>query len=256
MSVDFPVSTGSFGALMWDVRFGHSAIQPTDGAASEALERAWPLHRWRWPRAGDHAGWGKLWVFRYSIDGRRRDMGFGPARIVSLAEARTKVVSYRRMILDGIDPNAHKRRGREILYFAEYARALHVKIKHQWGNPKPSTQWLSASEAHAMPVIGEIRLHWSDAPVVRQVLRQSGMINLRRPTECASVAHRLWILRPPMDFVPMQIRCRPQWRGWPRPNRCVCITRRCPIRRSRSYCKQRLLPTCTRSQNWHSNSSS
>ena len=113
---------------------------------------------------------GKRWVFRYSIDGRRRDMGFGPARIVTLAEARTKAINCRKMILDGVDPLAHKRASRQIPYFGVYARELHAKIKHQWKNPKHAAQWLSSLETYAMPVIGEIRLNRIDAPLVRQVL--------------------------------------------------------------------------------------
>ncbi|MEL6506882.1 MAG: integrase, partial [Pseudomonadota bacterium] len=76
------------------------------------------------------------------------------------------------MILDGIDPLAHKRQTREIPYFGEYARELHAKIKHQWKNPKHAQQWLSSLETYAMPIIGEIRLNRIDAPLVRQVLTQ------------------------------------------------------------------------------------
>src|SRR5690242_15640346 len=40
----------------------------------------------------------KSWIFRYQIDGRRRDMGLGPVDLVSLAAARDRVLDLCRGI--------------------------------------------------------------------------------------------------------------------------------------------------------------
>ncbi|MCA8930848.1 MAG: DUF4102 domain-containing protein, partial [Rhodospirillaceae bacterium] len=46
----------------------------------------------------------KTWIFRFQIAGRRRDMGLGSARVVTLAEARAKAQDARRLVAQGIDP--------------------------------------------------------------------------------------------------------------------------------------------------------
>ena len=51
---------------------------------------------------------GRSWVFRYTVDGRRRDMGLGPYPDVTLAAAREKATELRRQKLGGVDPLAAK----------------------------------------------------------------------------------------------------------------------------------------------------
>src|SRR3954454_24593083 len=46
----------------------------------------------------------KRWVLRIVVRGKRRHIGLGSLRLVSLAEARTKAVEYRKLARDGGDP--------------------------------------------------------------------------------------------------------------------------------------------------------
>src|ERR1700739_3818793 len=46
----------------------------------------------------------KSWVFRYQADGRRHDLGLGPYPDISLAEARERATTQRRLRLDGPRP--------------------------------------------------------------------------------------------------------------------------------------------------------
>src|ERR1700684_2740720 len=46
----------------------------------------------------------KSWVFRFQLDGKRRDMGLGPFPDISLAEARGKAADHRKQRHEGIDP--------------------------------------------------------------------------------------------------------------------------------------------------------
>src|SRR4051794_32783172 len=69
---------------------------------------------------------GKSWIYRYQLDGRRRDMGLGPVDLVSLAAARDRVLDLRRAVRDGKDPleeRRHERASRRVehrpLTFAE-----------------------------------------------------------------------------------------------------------------------------------------
>jgi hypothetical protein len=43
----------------------------------------------------------KSWVFRYQLDGKRRDMGIGPFPQISLAEARGNAAAQRKAVGEG-----------------------------------------------------------------------------------------------------------------------------------------------------------
>ena len=43
----------------------------------------------------------KSWVFRFQLDGKRRDMGLGPFPDISLADARGRASAHRRQRHDG-----------------------------------------------------------------------------------------------------------------------------------------------------------
>lgn len=51
----------------------------------------------------------RCWVFRYTIAGRKREMGLGSYRYVSLAEARDMALARGREVFDGIDPIEKRR---------------------------------------------------------------------------------------------------------------------------------------------------
>src|ERR1700680_457223 len=57
----------------------------------------------------------KSWVFRFQLDGKRRDMGLGPFPDISLAEARLKASAHRRQRHEGIDPLDAKAAKRQAL---------------------------------------------------------------------------------------------------------------------------------------------
>lgn len=49
--------------------------------------------------------WGtKSWIYRYQLNGKRREMGLGSINDFSLVEARKETEKQRRILLDGIDP--------------------------------------------------------------------------------------------------------------------------------------------------------
>jgi Arm domain-containing DNA-binding protein len=47
------------------------------------------------------AGVSKRWTLLYSLAGKQREAGFGPAAVVTLAEAREKAAGYRSMLAKG-----------------------------------------------------------------------------------------------------------------------------------------------------------
>ena len=50
----------------------------------------------------------RSWVFRYEVDGRRREMGLGAAHTIGLSTARAKAKALREQLVDNIDPLAQR----------------------------------------------------------------------------------------------------------------------------------------------------
>src|SRR4051812_41441421 len=71
----------------------------------------------------------KRWVLRTIVQGRRRDIGLGGIRLVSLAEAREQAATYRKIARSGGDPLAERQRSKKVPTFAEAAQATHAEHK-------------------------------------------------------------------------------------------------------------------------------
>jgi integrase len=94
----------------------------------------------------------KNWILRVVVHGARRDLGFGSASLVPLAEAREKARAMRKVARDGGDPTGLRRR--QGIDFAEAARTVHTNLRPTWRNAKHAETWLATVEAHAIPVFG------------------------------------------------------------------------------------------------------
>lgn len=100
------------------------------------------------------------WVFRFTRDGRKREMGLGSASSVSLAKAREKAVEARALVSAGIDPIVAKStsaetasRRRVIPTFDQAARSFITARQPTWSNPKHVAQWSSTLEMYARPLM-------------------------------------------------------------------------------------------------------
>lgn len=97
----------------------------------------------------------RRWVLRLTIRGKRRDIGLGSAREVSLVEARDKAVELRRLKRDGADPIAAQRTAKKTApTFAEAAAIVHRQRLRAWSNGKHRDQWINTLRDHAFPEIG------------------------------------------------------------------------------------------------------
>src|SRR5215213_4120953 len=91
----------------------------------------------------------KSWVFRFQIDGKRRDMGLGPYPDVSLAEARARAGARRKQRLEGIDPLEAKEAERQAQRladakgrtFRQTAEELLEQKQAGWRNAAHREQW-------------------------------------------------------------------------------------------------------------------
>ena len=93
---------------------------------------------------------------RLLVRGRRRELGLGSVALVSLAEAREKALSNRKLARQGGDPLAEKRRSQGIPTFAEAATRVLDQKRDGWRNPKHSREWLSSLSRFAFPRIGKV----------------------------------------------------------------------------------------------------
>ena len=113
----------------------------------------------------------KYWQFRFTLDGKRKDLSLGPERHLSLRDARESAAVARAQVRAGIDPIAAKRRqaGAEMT-FAQAADAVHKLHKAKWSNGKHQDQWLASLENHVFPSIGSKPIAHVTADDIHSVL--------------------------------------------------------------------------------------
>jgi integrase len=120
----------------------------------------------------------KSWIFRYTRNGKSREMGLGPLHTVSLSESRGKAADGRRQLLAGVDPiEARKAAKANLRLDASKARtfsdcaAAYIKAHRAgWKNAKHASQWESTLETYAAPKIGALPVQAIDTGLVMSVL--------------------------------------------------------------------------------------
>lgn len=110
----------------------------------------------------------KQWVQRLFIHGRRRELGLGPVRLVTLAEAREVALANRKVARAGGDPIAARGRG---VPTVEEASAKVIEIhRPNWKNAKHAAQWTATLREYVFPRIGRKRVDLVTAADVMAVL--------------------------------------------------------------------------------------
>ena len=96
----------------------------------------------------------KSWVYRWKVNGRRREMGLGGFPKVSLARARERAFEAKEHILDGIDPIAEKKKQTEPI-FSECVDQFLGSMENQWRNEKHRKQWRMTLDVYCKPIAGK-----------------------------------------------------------------------------------------------------
>jgi len=98
----------------------------------------------------------RKWVLRFMRDGKPREMGLGSFPEVSLAEARDKALTQRKLARNGIDPIAQRRRLTEraatVPTFGEVSDAYIAAHEPTWRNSKHRDQWRMTMKVYAAPL--------------------------------------------------------------------------------------------------------
>jgi integrase len=120
----------------------------------------------------------KAWVFRFQLDGKRRDMGLGPYPDISLSDARRRATEHRNQRRDGIDPldaKGAQRQAQRLAVakgrtFRECATEFIDKHRASWRNAKHRQQWENTLKTYVYPTLGDLPVSAIDAGLVVQVL--------------------------------------------------------------------------------------
>ena len=122
---------------------------------------------------------GKSWAFCYMLNRRSREMGLGPASVITLAEARRKAVEYRRMLVNRIDPIEKRKtehlqdalRRAKTISFNECATTCVDTHRAEWKNAKHASQWETTLADYCGPVFGSMPVSAVDTSLVLKVLQ-------------------------------------------------------------------------------------
>lgn len=113
---------------------------------------------------------GKSWIFRYMLDGKRRDMGLGSASHLSLAGAREARDAARAAQRQGVDPirarEAAPSARAAIPTFGEAADAYVATHRKTWRNEKHGDQWAMTLTDYCASIRGKLVCDVSTADVV------------------------------------------------------------------------------------------
>lgn len=136
---------------------------------------------------------GKRWVFLYRLAGRRREMGLGSLRTISLAKARELANRARTMVAEGEDPIEARQAEApspdpapmpSVPTFAEVAEVFMGERDGGWRNAKHRQQWRTSlmtyaaalrekpvSEVSTSDVLAVLRPIWREKPETASRLR-------------------------------------------------------------------------------------
>ena len=124
-------------------------------------------------------GGSKSWVYRFTIAGKRREMGLGGLNAVSLAIARERARQCRLVQSEGRDPIVARNSARtsdavrsaRLKTFDQCAAAYIGAHRASWKNAKHAAQWVSSLANYASPVFGALPVSDVDTDLVVKILR-------------------------------------------------------------------------------------
>ena len=119
----------------------------------------------------------KYWVFRFKLDGKRRDMGLGVFPRVALSDARKAVLEARVLLDSGISPLIERVTPEKTKItatpttFKQFAQDYVEAKRSEWRNQKHGDQWVFTLTEYAFPVIGSKALDKIETEDVLKILQ-------------------------------------------------------------------------------------
>lgn len=121
----------------------------------------------------------KKWRFRYTLDGKRRELHVGTAATVGLADARWARDENRKRIMAGSLPLAYwdlrkleeRALSAEIIPTFTSCAAQYIKTQRRsWKNRKHAHQWISTLKTYARPIIGNVPVNEINTDHIQRIL--------------------------------------------------------------------------------------
>ncbi|WP_089724695.1 tyrosine-type recombinase/integrase [Candidatus Thiosymbion oneisti] len=117
----------------------------------------------------------KKWVLRYTIEGKRREMGLGGFPDVSLGEARDKATEHRKQAKAGVDPIEARAQAQaeteKMPTFTTCAAQYIREHRHGWRNIRHARTWPRSLKTYAAPIIGSKPVDKIDTEDVLAILK-------------------------------------------------------------------------------------
>jgi len=120
----------------------------------------------------------RSWVFKYTLDGRSREMGLGSLITVSLGDAREMARNARMLLQQHKDPIEARDAGRKArqleaacrITFDDAAKQYIEAYRAGWKNPKHVEQWTNTLATYCSPIMGSTYLSDIDTAMVLKCL--------------------------------------------------------------------------------------
>ena len=140
----------------------------------------------------------RSWVFRFQLDGKRRDMGLGPFPDISLAEARAKAIAHRKQRHDGIDPLDAKAAQRQAQRLSDVKGRIFREVpRNSSAATRPAGGTPSIGNSGGIPLRLTSTRFWGNCPLRRSMPGlwckcsiRSGPRSRKRQAECAAASRR------------------------------------------------------------------
>jgi integrase len=129
----------------------------------------------------------RRWVFMYTSNGRRVELGLGSTSIRSLKEAREEAASLRASLARGLDPRAERSKSTTKPTFGEFADEYVEAMRPSWRNAKHAAQWSMTLTEYAKP----LRPLPIDAVTTEEILRTLQPIWKRTPETAERLRGRI-----------------------------------------------------------------
>ncbi|MEM9392802.1 MAG: integrase arm-type DNA-binding domain-containing protein [Pseudomonadota bacterium] len=118
---------------------------------------------------------GGQWFLRISVHGRRREMGLGSTRDVTLKEARAEAERWRAVVRQGLDPIKEREKlkraaARDQATLESVAEQAYEARKSQLRGESNAVRWFSPLRLHVLPKIGRVPIEDIDQQDIRNTL--------------------------------------------------------------------------------------
>jgi len=112
------------------------------------------------------SGGSRSWIYRFTLNGKTREMGLGSVSAFTLSQARDRARACRQLLADGIDPIANRDAARaqqaaaqaeaaaKSKSFEDCATEYHDANAEKWKNVKHGAQWINTLKTYVFAKFG------------------------------------------------------------------------------------------------------